>query len=1320
MKIKPWLMMVVVGLCVTRLHAQSPVCVSLASESAWTALRCEAQYGETLRARHAQAQDGFLFPAAAKQRRTLTFSAQVKLEKRLLDAKGWNLAGIALYADDDNFWMLALQEGPDGRRSIDFIEKCHGVWQAQNEKATYLPRQGSVATAWADTATYGLTLTVEPARIVARVADEAGKVLSQASFEIPRTIAAVRCGRPALFLRGSQATFQRVQYTFPVLNTSAGVTFEDGPRGRVALYLPQQTEARTSTETIADRLRSAGLGVTLLDQEALVREGVLDAGAVGVAILPQCERLPVAAGEMVEHYLKQGGHVAFLGGPFLSQPLVPFGNRWLDKQDVQQVKNRIATRFRPFELNATYAVATWQRACMDKRVTSALRVVPEGPNKDFALCLDLGKTEGWDVFHSPSSARIFGSDDDVIVFSARTTEPAGALAVEVSERDGSRWIASVSLTSAWKRIVLSAADFRYWPDSKSKGRGHAGDQLNPEQVVRIGFGVSNSHTPSMMGRVQKIWVADLGSARNPFVQQQSRATCGEWETIYPAFKTHTLTGRLDLVADDVPGRQSLTGAVVCAIPRPLGAGIDRNPVYRFIPLARVSDAQDRSGISEWLLLNQRGAADGSVCLGLGYRDPRLWCQPDVLNRLVKQVLRLTSGSCLDEAGAQHFAYWPDEPVTLGARVRTWGKKEGGRISFEVLENQRTVWRQDVQAAPYRVTWKPAVTPQHYTVRTRLLDAEGTVIDQIEHTLFVLDPAPAPRSDFLTVRNGNFWYKEKKWYAVGVNYWPLYVSSMPVSDYNEGWLRNRFYAPEWVEQDIRQMRDMSINLVSIQIPPVAEYRNLLHFLQLCKLAGIWVNIFMPSASPLAFNKEALATYLSEARLPGNATVFAYDTIWEPGNHVFKDSAARSRWDSDWRAWIDAQYGSLARAEAEWGCKARRSPAGVVISPDDRCFREDGPWRIMMAAYRRFMDNLTSRLWGEANRTLRQLDPNHLISFRQGNTLPYDFALSGPVKHIDFICPEGYSIRDTDEGEDAIGFITRFVDFTTAGKPILWAEFGISVWNSETMTADPRTIERQGSYSERFYRTGLEAGAQGTIPWWWPGGYRINELSDFGIIEQNREERPAAKLIRTYGPRIMAARAKPAAQAWMTLERDAHAGGYWWAAFNSGAEAYRQAKTNKQMLGIRTAGSGTTSLDTPLIAVGGKPCTGTNPPRYLDAEFNTVSAATTRGEQPVARNGVVAAERAAFTFSVGNVQEATWATAAQAKEAAGAVELVVRSEQGEIARLPLKQATPYLQDALFGPVELALPRGMQSLTVRVRLEARKRTPFGETFVFTLKQP
>jgi hypothetical protein len=373
--------------------------------------------------------------------------------------------------------------------------------------------------------------------------------------------------------------------------------------------------------------------------------------------------------------------------------------------------------------------------------------------------------------------------------------------------------------------------------------------------------------------------------------------------------------------------------------------------------------------------------------------------------------------------------------------------------------------------------------------------------------------------------------------------------------------------------------------------------------------------------------------------------------------------------------------------------------------------------MMAAYRRFMDNLTSRLWGRSNRRLRELDPNHLVSFRQGNTLPHDFALSGPVKHIDFICPEGYAIRDTDEGEDAIGFITRYVDFTTGGKPIVWSEFGQSVWDNGRMAPDAGAVKRQGSYSERFYRTGFAAGANGTVPWWWVGGYRVDERSDFGIIEPGRTERPAARLIREYGPRLMTPREKPRPAVWFEFDRDAHAGGYCRAAFYEGAAAYRAAVKEGKMLGVRTAGTGADSASVPLVAVGNQPCSGTNPPKYLDSEFNFLQVRDAVGVWRDAEDGAEIAVKAdqpvQARASLGNTQEATWLVSGE-----GCVALVARVDRAEVGRWPLGFNVVYLGDAEFGEFTL-LPSVAGRKTVSVRLEAQGRTPFGEARVFTLRE-
>jgi hypothetical protein len=366
----------------------------------------------------------------------------------------------------------------------------------------------------------------------------------------------------------------------------------------------------------------------------------------------------------------------------------------------------------------------------------------------------------------------------------------------------------------------------------------------------------------------------------------------------------------------------------------------------------------------------------------------------------------------------------------------------------------------------------------------------------------------------------------------------------------------------------------------------------------------------------------------------------------------------------------------------------------------------------------------------------LDPNHLVSFRQGNTLPHDFALSGPVKHIDFICPEGYAIRDTDEGEDAIGFITRYVDFTTRGKPIVWSEFGQSVWDNVRMAPSPAAILKQGAYSERFYRAALAAGANGTVPWWWVGGYRVDERSDFGILNPDRSERPSARLIREYGPRFRAPRAKPLPAAWFEFDRDAHAGGYCRAAFYEGAAAFRAAAKEGKLLGVRSAATGLDSATVPLAAVGNVPCDGTNPPKYLDAEFNSLQLRDADGVWREAADGaeIVAAagQPVRARASVGNTQEAAWIgdgpeglrparrVLLVARALAGGQELgaqfLPHGESGRAASIPS------LGDADFGEFELLKTAPAASpVALSVRMELRGPgpcVPFGEARVFTVR--
>src|SRR5207302_681575 len=145
----------------------------------------------------------------------------------------------------------------------------------------------------------------------------------------------------------------------------------------------------------------------------------------------------------------------------------------------------------------------------------------------------------------------------------------------------------------------------------------------------------------------------------------------------------------------------------------------------------------------------------------------------------------------------------------------------------------------------------------------------------------------------------------------------------------------------------------------------------------------------------------------------AAVFAYDLAWEPS---WGRQEERRQVDPEWRAWIARRYGSAARAEAAWGARAERDAQGQVTGPSDAQVTADGPWRKMVAGYRRFQDDLLTSRYASVRTLIRSLDPRALLSARTGwgggpfinsPSMPFDHA-SG-ASQLDFISAEGWALR-----------------------------------------------------------------------------------------------------------------------------------------------------------------------------------------------------------------------------------------------------------------------------------------------------------------------
>ena len=238
--------------------------------------------------------------------------------------------------------------------------------------------------------------------------------------------------------------------------------------------------------------------------------------------------------------------------------------------------------------------------------------------------------------------------------------------------------------------------------------------------------------------------------------------------------------------------------------------------------------------------------------------------------------------------------------------------------------------------------------------------------------------------------------------------------------------------------------------------------------------------------------------------------------------------------------------------------------------------------------------------------------------------------------------------------------------------------------------------------------LESGARGAAPWWLPGGFRLGENSDFGILNPDGTERPCAAVMRKYTPLFAQVRHDPPT-AYITFDLDAHYADSW----PLYGQQYLDLVKSGERPYVKTAGTGTDSSNTPLTAVGGTSYNGHNPPIYLNAEFNSLEISFEPGVWREVRDGdVLTAPRGAKVLcraSIGNIGEAKW-LAPRPGLPQGGVYLAGRKEYGMEFKAPIASDTEYLRDATVKPFVL-IPALRGEMRVSFEMMAEARAYFGE---------
>ncbi len=1086
-------------------------------------------------------------------------------------------------------------------------------------------------------------------------------------------------------------------------------------------------------EALRSALRRIEVPVRMVNADALCDAKTFSKAHIDLLIMPAGKAYPVAAMDNIRGFLRAGGGLIVLGGPPFSCPFWKRGGEWVDWDGyVRKAKTEEMQPDAVKEPDAIFDFARgdpggWSRNSNAAGSPAGITIRKGGDDggKD-CLVYHVTNLTGWDVF---GRAVTLPPGPGILCVRAKGETKTPQFSIELVETDGSRWIAVVNLTEKWETHVLRTADFKFWKDGSPAGRGKPGDAVRFERVNRIAVGLAFSHTNVGEGehtfRIQEIGVPRSAIGR----LEPTKALV--LDGISPPYKLFPVT---QCSSTRVNSEQALVRSAAlpasaelfsCA-PRPQGTGIEKGRKMRFVPLILALDKDGKhAGNAAWLFIDKGAVYRGSwACFGFTRKE--LYKEKALADAVADLARRMRDGIFLYEGGSQYHVYFRGESVKLGAEVVNLGMQPSSPLTIRVRvtpEGVRdAVYRKDFtvevpagKSLSVADTWSPGrFATRSYSVRTELI-RDGNVMDMLCHELRVWEPKPIEKRVYMTTKDGDFYLGGRKWYAHGINYMPSSDIATEDGEYFEHYLGARSYDPVVIEQDLTRIVDMGMNMVSIFVyHPYHRSRNVLDLIMRCDRRGLKVNLSLrPHADPMMFSRTEVREMIEELRLAEEDAVFAYDIAWERqwGNY-------KAGFDGEWERWVVERYGSIANAEKDWGVSIPRSQ-GKVAGPSDGQLRQDGDWRRMAAAYRRFADNCSSKKHAAAARMIRSIDPNHLVSFRMnvaGNpasqgSFPYDFRA---LKSLDLMEPEAYG-----SNPELAMFTGAYARYTAPGRPVFWAELGLSIWAGSNFVGTPPAAGRQASLFSEMYDMMLTSYVSGSAGWFYPGGFRFNENSDYGVINPDGSWRPVSEVIRKYADRMTAARTRPAIDHWITVDRDADARGLA-GIYDRVKNEYWQAVKAGKFPGLRDEGTGTDSTDVPLKAVGNTDYNGNNPPKYLDAEFNYVRVRNAEGAWTEVENGARIKVKAGAPImclaSVGNLQSATWIAPGDAKGKKGAVCLAGPPGFEVQARGAIAADTPYFADAEIP--EFVLCKGVEKDTrIVLQMTADGRAWFGEKIEFTL---
>lgn len=935
--------------------------------------------------------------------------------------------------------------------------------------------------------------------------------------------------------------------------TEAG--YADANAKKIAIY-QNGNEPQYST-SVKSTLEAAGYSVTVYDYNTQPSE-VFNISKNNLVVIAGASEVPNGTPTAAGRYLEGGGKILALGGPVFKDILYKIGDSFMTRSEyLSDYAAKVSDKSLLIDFSESNALRKLTRSTNDMKSPQHKEIGDFGRGNDTTLKVFIENLTSWDLVNSKCSVP---ANHDAVAFWAKGDSATSGLYIEFSEKDGSRWYATVELTTEWQYYVVPESKFTIW-DSPFR----AGTSFDLSNAVLCGAGFA------MTGQViptgpHTFYLDEFSTIKNTLTELAADAEAAI-DGFSPLYELYPITNGANVNAHDnqifiADAAYKLPSSMFSCSPGRQAIGFDTGRVSRFIPLLEVTDSKGlHSGYLAWVYrftstTDINGTRERSAAGVIATDDPAFYNEAG-LSVVLGTVRTLLSENYIVEGGTDEFIYIKsDKPnITYGITAAA-ADESNTELRVTLYSGDKEVAKLSTPAAEAKDnnTFRKS---GYYSAKSTLSAADSDVdrvvaelyvgsecVDRVEHTLKIWTPKPESERKYIYTENGAFMRDGKVLNLFGVNYMPSYDIAEPNGTLFEHYVSRASYDPTVVYNDLLRLKDIGMNSVSIFVyhETIKNSNNILHLIDMCESLGFYVDLSIrPNAYPMSFNADEVKTLIEKCHFPEIDSIVAYDIAWEPLIRSYDN--LRYKWDGEWMKWIEEQYGSVDAAIKAWKCGPMQKDKSGNIVVTDEMLNGNAPtkYNLMVAAYRRFVDDYVSKVFTEKVEYIRDLDPNHLISFRMSNAgsavavewSGYDYQSLAPS--LDFMSPEGYALNANSDSCLQLVFAAAYARYTKPGAPVMLKEYGKHVWSGSNFTDSSLQHAEQRNFYDHVLQKAYAANISALYCWYYAGGYRINENSDYGIFNPDGSDRPVTKLLREYAPKFLALDAPPADGEVIDIER-----------------------------------------------------------------------------------------------------------------------------------------------------------------------------------------